>query len=58
MSDNADAVRDICLWGQDENGIWETGCGHAFEFTDSGPTENYFRFCPYCGKPLEVIQYD
>ena len=46
-----------CLWGQDD-GIWETGCGHAFEFNDGDPTDNYFRFCPYCGKSLVVIDYD
>jgi hypothetical protein len=46
-----------CLWGQDD-GIWETGCGHAFEFNDGDPTDNWFRFCPYCGKSLVVIDYD
>lgn len=44
-----------CYWSQDDYGgcsLWETSCGHAFEFNDGGPSENGFAFCGYCGKPL------
>jgi rRNA maturation endonuclease Nob1 len=47
------AGRLECVWAEDENGIWGTGCGHTFEtFTDS-PSENGFKFCPYCGKQVK-----
>jgi hypothetical protein len=44
-----------CLWVQDDDGVWESGCGHMFEFNDGDPADNYFAFCPYCGKHLEII---
>ena len=42
-----------CDWSNDEDhGKWDTSCGQAFYFIDDGPTENGFRFCPYCGGTL------
>ena len=44
-----------CHWKQDDVGgdsMWETGCGHAFEFTSDGPEENGALFCCYCGGRL------
>ena len=51
-------MNDTCTWTQDgslEN--YNTECGVAFYFTDEGPTEREFRFCPYCGKTLIDIPY-
>lgn len=45
---------DSCQWKEDGDGIWNTGCGHLFEFTADGPTENNFRFCPYCGGKIST----
>ena len=47
-----------CLWGQDEDGVWETSCGHGFEFNDGDPADNAFLFCPYCGKQLKTLVYE
>ena len=44
-----------CKWTEDDEGTWETSCGEAFEFFYCGPVENGMRYCPYCGKPLEVV---
>lgn len=41
-----------CAWTEDEDGNWWTGCGNVHVFTDGGPRENDYDFCPYCGKPL------
>ena len=41
-----------CEWNDDDEGMFETECGNAFVFTDGGPADNGFRFCPYCGKPI------
>jgi len=47
-------MRDICLWEQDEAGVWETDCGHEFELSNhETPRGNGFEFCPYCGARLE-----
>lgn len=45
---------DSCQWKEDGDGIWNTGCGHLFEFTEDGPTENNFRFCYYCGGKISI----
>jgi uncharacterized Zn-finger protein len=47
-----------CVWTEDENGPWETGCGHTFEFFEDGPSENGAAFCLYCGKPVEEKLFD
>ena len=41
-----------CEWTEDEDGRWDTACGRAFEFIDSGPAENGAHFCQYCGGRL------
>jgi hypothetical protein len=40
-----------CEWW-DEDGVWNSSCGVAFEFTDGSPDENGFGFCFKCGKPI------
>ena len=44
-----------CKWTADGE-IWQTECGHAFEFTADGPTENKAKFCQYCGGNLIEVQ--
>ena len=49
------AERETCQWSIDDYGgesMWETQCGHAFEFNDGGPKANGAGFCCYCGKRL------
>lgn len=41
----------VCVWDDEEG--WPSTCGECFYFEDGGPKENGFKFCPYCGKPLE-----
>ena len=45
----------ICKWKPDEDGVYETGCGNRFEFTEAGPKENKFDYCPYCGNVLKIV---
>lgn len=47
-----------CQWYIDDVGgdsVWETKCGHSFEFNDDGPKENGFKFCAYCGGTLVPV---
>ncbi len=49
-----------CVWTEDMDTLWESSCasnGGPFQFTDEGPTENHFAFCPYCGHPLLAVKY-
>jgi len=43
-----------CRWCQDDDGTWQSGCGLLFCFDNDGPSENGFRFCPFCGRPMLV----
>jgi hypothetical protein len=44
--------KGTCVWSQNVDGGWETGCGGSFEFMDDGPAENHFRYCYSCGKSI------
>ena len=44
----------MCRWDIQDEGWYETGCGHAFECTTDGVAENGFEFCPYCGGGIRV----
>jgi hypothetical protein len=42
-----------CTWTEDDDGIWDTGCGHKFELISGGaPIRQGIKFCPYCGKAI------
>lgn len=42
-----------CRWTEDDEGIWYTECGNAHEFMTDSPTENKYKFCPYCGREIK-----
>jgi rRNA maturation endonuclease Nob1 len=49
-------TKKSCVWKEDEEyGMWETGCKNAFEFIEGDIKENSFKFCPYCGSPIEQV---
>jgi hypothetical protein len=55
----ADSMRPrTCVWREDEDGVWHTGCGEAWQFTTDGPTENSQRFCGYCGAHIDARKAD
>jgi hypothetical protein len=51
-------VKDgMCTWIEDEDGLWHTECHQIHQFFDGTPTENFYKYCPYCGKFLVVGKY-
>lgn len=44
----------VCAWTEDDDGVWQTGCGNAFFFDTDGPIENKQKFCGYCGGELKA----
>lgn len=55
-----DMELNTCEWFLDES-VWQTDCDNLFQFSSGSPTENSFKFCPYCGKvvvelPDETIE--
>ena len=54
MTDNK-----TCMWSEDGcSSPWASACGHYFEFNEGGPTDNGFKFCPFCGRTCEEIPYE
>ena len=48
---------ETCKWTHDpldDERVYETSCGQANQFGDGGPVENGYKFCPYCGKEIEL----
>ena len=45
--------KEACEWW-DEDGVWISSCGVAFQFNEGDPKENGFAFCYKCGKPIRV----
>jgi hypothetical protein len=50
-------IVESCEWYQDEEGLYETSCGHYFEVTSGSATENRMKFCCYCGQPMVDIPH-
>ena len=53
-----EAEEDCCQWEHtysEDEGIFDTDCGHCFIFESGEVSENSFRYCPYCGKRIKVI---
>jgi hypothetical protein len=46
-----------CGWTENSEGLWDTGCGHVFIFTEGDPRENEFKYCCFCGGKLEQSSY-
>ncbi len=44
----------VCVWTEDDNGDYDTGCGQMWSFTCDGPDENGANYCHACGGKLEL----
>ena len=48
---------DVCEWKyNDSEYYFESSCEHLHIFMSDGPKENEYRFCPYCGKKVKVVE--
>lgn len=46
-----------CTWTEDSDGVYQTACGHQFQFFDGTPEDNGQKFCGYCGGLLMTVRY-
>lgn len=47
-----------CIWVEDkEDGFYMTACQGQFMFNDGSVTDNFFQYCPFCGKEIKVKKY-
>ena len=45
-----------CDWTWDDVSCkFDTECGNAFQFIDGEPSDNGFKYCPYCGSDIKVL---
>ncbi len=44
-----------CEWTPDSEDTWDTACRKVMTFTDDGPVENGFEFCPFCGRTIIIL---
>lgn len=55
MADQREA--DCCVWKyDDEEDYYETSCGHLQVIMGGTPTENGYKFCPYCGRKIVEVE--
>jgi len=54
-------VVEKCEWTDDgstdlfSSGTFITDCGQYFTIIEGTPTENGFKYCCYCGSPIEEV---
>lgn len=48
-----------CIWENtaewDDDEYWECCGTNIFQFSEGGPKENHFKYCPYCGKEIKEL---
>ena len=53
---NGGVSDDVCEWKyNDSEYYFESSCKHLHIFMSDDPKENEYRFCPYCGKKIKVV---
>ena len=45
-----------CQWLENDDGNYDTHCGHCFILLDGSPSDNNMLFCPYCGRPIAAVE--
>ena len=50
-------IESYCEWSEDANATWCSDCGELMEFNDGTPSQNKFKYCPYCGEILQEKPY-
>lgn len=48
---------DVCEWRlcDEEANVYDTSCRNPHILINGTPEENNYRFCPYCGKKIKVV---
>lgn len=56
LDGESNMVNKPCKWvlDDDDSNTYLTSCGELFCIENGTPKENYFNFCVYCGRKLEV----
>ena len=51
---------DVCEWRlcDEEANVYDTSCRNPHILIDGAPEENNYKYCPYCGKKIKVVDND
>lgn len=49
---------DVCEWRlcDEEANVYDTSCRNPHILIEGTPEQNNYRFCPYCGKKIKVVE--
>lgn len=49
---------DVCEWRlcDEEANVYDTSCRNPHILIEGSPRENNYKFCPYCGKKIKVVE--
>ena len=49
---------DVCEWRlcDEEANVYDTSCRNPHILIEGTPKENEYKFCPYCGKKIKVVE--
>ena len=52
------AEDDVCEWRlcDEEANVYDTSCRNPHILIEGTPRENNYKFCPYCGKKIKVVE--
>ena len=59
---NPEQVNDCCEWTYGDDvadavtDIYDTKCGNMHMFIGGSPSDNKYKYCPYCGKKIKVVE--
>lgn len=49
---------DFCEWRlcDEEANVYDTTCMNPHILLEGSPSDNNYKFCPYCGKKIKVVE--
>ena len=49
---------DVCEWRlcDEEANVYDTSCRNPHILIEGTPKENNYKYCPYCGKKIKVVE--
>ena len=54
---------DVCEWNGEQSRLvtytrFTTACGYSFDLQTNNELLKAFRYCPFCGKKIKVVEYE
>lgn len=57
LNELEEEINSVCEWKYDEDlCFYETSCGNGQYFTDGKVEQNKYKYCPFCGRKIKVVE--